>query len=397
MNCQELASCQFTAPDWCCDVSLSAAMASPKSKPIRSLLVLLLCFTTALLLWHHILMQPSCGALPSPASSTFLRVMVVADLHLAGPRTAWVDRVRREFFMRSVFRTAYRRLNPDALIVLGDVSDAGRKSNNAQWTAVVARFWDLVRPFSQSDPIQVVVGNHDVGDHHDPGFSSRLPRFAASFPGLDDTCGSRFTWKGIHFVSLNAMALHGDGCSVCSRVENHMGDASHSPVLLLHLPLYRADENACSGRDLPGCAPWHDLEGPCLKVGSGMPSLLPRELSHRIGQDVVSSKSSTQVLQSFRPRLVLSGHTHRWCDLVHSDGTREVTVPSLSWRNRDDPGFAFLTFYANSSFTLQRCVLARESTVMVVYILWGCTIFSGLVAAAFVLVNRFRAKSVKPE
>lgn len=120
---------------------------------------------------------------------------------------------------------AYRRLNPDALVVLGDVSDAGRKSNDAQWNAVVARFWDMVRPFA-AVPIQIVVGNHDVGDHHDPGFSRRLPRFAASFPGLDDTCGSHFTWHGVDFVSLNAMALHGDGCSVCSRVKEHLESTS---------------------------------------------------------------------------------------------------------------------------------------------------------------------------
>jgi len=320
--------------------------------------------------------------------------MVVADLHLAGPRTAWIDRVRRESFMRSTLRTAYHQLDPDALIVLGDLSDEGRKSSDAQWSAVVARFWDLVRPFSQAAvPIQIIVGNHDVGDHHDPGFSTRLPRFAASFPGLDETCGSRFTWNGIHFVSLNAMALHKDGCSVCSK---HID--SSLPVLLLHLPLYRVDENECSGIDIPRCAPWHDLYGPCLPIlmGSGTPSA--HDEPHRIGQDVLSVRDSTRVLQSFQPRLVLSGHTHRWCDRVHADGTREVTVSSLSWRNRDDPGFAFLTFEKNSSaFTLQRCMLARESTVIVVYVLWGCTVFSWLVAGVLALVIRFRSKSVKPE
>lgn len=289
----------------------------------------------------------------------------------------------------------------------------------------MARFWDLVRPFS-AVPMQIVVGNHDVGDHHDPGFSSRLPRFAASFPGLDDTCGSRFTWNGVDFVSLNAMALHGDGCSVCSRVEKHVesissalktdqkesdpgqdinghnisgadGGISTGPVLLLHLPLYRADDNACTSLDLPRCAPWHDLEGSCLKVGSAPPLVLPHEELHKVGQDVLSYKSSTQVLQSFRPRLVLSGHTHRWCDRLHADGTREVTVPSLSWRNRDDPSFAFLTFHANSSFTIHRCMLAHESTVILLYVLWGCTTLSWLLATTFILVSRLRSKSVKPE
>lgn len=152
------------------------------------------------------------------------------------PTECWQPRVCRVFHLRGgslaedwelYSQRAHRRLNPDALVVLGDVSDAGRKSSDAQWSAVVARFWDLVRPFS-AVPIQVVVGNHDVGDHHDPGFSSRLPRFAASFPGLDDTCSSRFTWNGVDFVSLNAMAIHRDGCSACSRVEKNVGNISSS-------------------------------------------------------------------------------------------------------------------------------------------------------------------------
>ena len=49
------------------------------------------------------------------------------------------------------------------------------------------------------------------------------------------------------------------------------GGASTGPVLLLHLPLYRADDSACTPIDLPRCAPWHDLEGSCLKVGSAPP------------------------------------------------------------------------------------------------------------------------------
>ena len=80
-------------------------MASSQSQPHTWVLLLLLCATGALLLWHHVLMEPSCGAAAlRSASSPSLSVVVVADLHLAGPRTAWVDRVRRESFMRSVFQ-----------------------------------------------------------------------------------------------------------------------------------------------------------------------------------------------------------------------------------------------------------------------------------------------------
>lgn len=179
----------------------------------------------------------------------------------------------------------YWKLKPDALVVLGDVSDAGRKSNDAQWDAVVSRFWSVIGPFVKG-PLQVVVGNHDVGDHHDHGMQARLPRFAASFPGLDPTCCSRYNWKLIDFISLNAMAMQGDHCSLCSDVEKvvekhsvlvqqHGQNRSHNnrsgPVLLLHLPLYREDDSACNSLDVPRCAPWHELEGSCLGVMASPP------------------------------------------------------------------------------------------------------------------------------
>ena len=37
-----------------------------------------------------------------------LKAMVVADLHLTGPRSAWFDRVSREFFMEFFFKVALR-------------------------------------------------------------------------------------------------------------------------------------------------------------------------------------------------------------------------------------------------------------------------------------------------
>lgn len=96
-------------------------------------------------------------------------------------------------------------------------------------------------------------------------------------------------------------------------------------------------------------------------------------------------------------RLVFSGHTHRWCDIIHADGTREITVPSLSWRNRNDPSFVMATFHTNSSVTVQRCMLANESTMIVLYIIWGLVTMSWLLATTLTAFNHVRHKSVKPE
>jgi len=60
--------------------------------------------------------------------------------------------------------------------------------------------------------------------------------------------------------------------------------------------------------------------------------------------DCLSLESSNILLDMLNPRLVLSGHTHHHC-LVHhkspQDGTPipEYSVPSFSWRNRNDPSF----------------------------------------------------------
>lgn len=57
---------------------------------------------------------------------------------------------------------------------------------------------------------------------------------------------------------------------------------------------------------------------------------------------------SPQLLQWFKPRLILSGHTHSGCEVVHDNKYPEISVPSFSWRNRNNPSF----------------ILVSESTVM---------------------------------
>ncbi|CAK9195422.1 unnamed protein product [Sphagnum troendelagicum] len=378
-----------------------------------SLLWLLLCLLLPALLLN-LITYPSCSPAPTvgtSSSSSSLKVAVVADLHLAGPGTHWFDRFRRESFLQSTFRKIYWKLKPDALVVLGDVSDAGRKSNDAQWDAVVSRFWSVIGPFAKG-PLQVVVGNHDVGDHHDQGMQARLPRFAASFPGLDPTCCSRYNWKLIDFISLNAMAMQGDRCSLCSDVEKvvekhsvlvqqHGQNRSHNnrsgPVLLLHLPLYREDDSACNSLDVPRCAPWHELEGSCLGVMASPPPVATPEEPYKVGQDVLPPDVSKYVLEALKPRLVLNGHTHRWCDHIHEDGTREITVSSLTWRNRDDPSFVIATFDANSSIHIQHCMLAHESTVLTIYLMQGVSILIWALITGFVAHQRHRSKNTKPE
>ena len=90
-----------------------------------------------------------------------------------------------------------------------------------------------------------------------------------------------------------------------------------------HFPLYRQTEAICTGVDAPP----------------------PEEKQSRNREkwEVVSKEMSNKLLSLIRPRLVLSGHTHHGCYLVHEDGTPEMTIPSFSWRNRNNPSFVLVS------------------------------------------------------
>eukprot|EP00250_Pteridium_aquilinum_P018972 c24245_g1_i1 orf=226-1452(+) len=355
----------------------------------------------------HILFNPSCsspiftwnGRLhPDDPSHVQLKAMVVGDLHLGGPTTMWLDRARRDSFMKASFKRAFQILKPHALLILGDISDWGRKSTEEQWGLVMRRFKDMVKPFLGL-PYHVIVGNHDIGDYYQVT-PTLLRRFVNSFPGLDETASAAFTIRNISFVSVNAMALACDVCPTFSSAQKAVEQfkaaldlsgiqssedtqqtnlQTHStrnafkrPVLLTHLPLYRADESVCDLVDVPKCAPWHEVEGGCSSLfESAKISRLYTLTPYRSMLDMLSLNTSKYLLSTLQPSLVLSAHAHRFCNRLMDDATREVTVSTFTWRNRDDPSFLLIHFYKDGTHKIQQCFLPRESLVVGLYVLQG--------------------------
>ncbi|MEQ2187359.1 hypothetical protein GOODEAATRI_003935, partial [Goodea atripinnis] len=86
-----------------------------------------------------------------------------------------------------------------------------------------------------------------------------------------------------------------------------------------HYPLYRVSDASCTGQD---AAPPEE-----------------RHLLFREKYDVLSKEASQRLLQWFKPRLILSGHTHSGCEVLHDNKYPEISVPSFSWRNRNNPSF----------------------------------------------------------
>lgn len=105
---------------------------------------------------------------------------------------------------------------------------------------------------------------------------------------------------------------------------------------------------------------------------------------HKQRYDVLSEDASTHLLTQIKPRLVFTAHTHDFCYTEHSILNNRIipewTVPSFSWRNRDDPSLMLLSVTTNNQ-RVSHCYLPRETTVfwsygigaflLIFYVLFG--------------------------
>lgn len=95
-------------------------------------------------------------------------------------------------------------------------------------------------------------------------------------------------------------------------------------LLLQHYPLYRESDKDCD-----------DFDSAPLPV---------RSQRFRERWECLSKDATEQLLQQIRPRLALSGHTHHGCTrpLPNNEGL-EITIPSFSWRNKDNPTYGLVS------------------------------------------------------
>ncbi|XP_076868736.1 metallophosphoesterase 1 isoform X2 [Brachyhypopomus gauderio] len=302
-------------------------------------------------------------------SAAPLRAMFLSDTHLLGAiQGHWFDKLRREWQMERAFQTALWLLRPEMVFILGDVFDEGKWSIPEDWEDDVRRFKQIFRHPSDTELV-VLIGNHDIGFHHEMS-SYKLERFERVF---STTSARMLTKRGVNFLLVNSVALHGDHCPICNRVETKLhslsvalncsvqnsrngGDGlrckagqtypSSPPIILQHYPLYRASDGKCTG------------------VDAAPPNERYKLFQERY--DVLSRDASQRLLWWFQPRLILSGHTHSGCEVLHENRFPEISVPSFSWRNRNNPSF-MLGSFSQSDYVLSKCFLPKESSVIAVY------------------------------
>ncbi|OAY58162.1 metallophosphoesterase 1 [Manihot esculenta] len=326
-----------------------------------------------------------------------LKVMMVANLLLYGSEAGFFNQYFRDYYMSKFFKKSFYTLKPDMLLVLGDVSAKGFELTKIKWVSVLHNFHRILGPFLEL-PFHVVLGDRDVGECSKLDVRS-VQWLARSFPGLDSAGCGAFEISNVSFVSLNAVALLCGNNKLRFSVEraietesidfqmeieniskvvddsgmfteldnfrwreNAMSSGS-GPVLFLHFPLHQTANDSCrEGRNIEKFASF-------FQPGSN--ALHSRELTDSGPYDLLQSippNASEYILQALKPRIIFSAHTHEFCDHTHSDGTREVTVPAMTWKARDNPGFIIATFHSDRRLvSVSYCSLARESHVLIVY------------------------------
>ncbi|XP_043722423.1 metallophosphoesterase 1-like [Telopea speciosissima] len=367
-----------------------------------------LIFVAALIVFEEWVSIPSCEVVPSNhpedvsvEDSEDLKVMMVANLLLLGSEAGYMNLYFRDSYMAKFFRKSFDRLKPDMLVVLGDVSAKGSELTSHKWFSVLQQFQRMVGPFL-SLPLHIVLGDRDIGECRHVS-SKLINRISSSLPGLDSAgCGS-FEVSNISFFSLNTVALlcgnNGLRFGVEKAIERESVDlqthivgtneatndsnrfhvhenfgsfhwrenavsSGSGPVLLLHFPLHPTTNNSCMDasalkRTVSPLERW-SLRTFYNQKQAGMG---PYELLQALPQN-----ATEYIIHALKPRIVFSAHTHRFCDHIHRDGTREVTVPAMTWNARDDPGFIVATFGRNKAVTISQCSLARESHVIMAYV-----------------------------
>lgn len=295
-----------------------------------------------------------------------VRAMFLADTHLLGPRNGhWFDKLRREWQMYRTFQTALAIHKPDVVFILGDIFDEGLWSRPDVFEAYTKRFRSIFS-VPKNTNLHVVAGNHDIGFHYviTPYLHQRFVN------GMKAPSVRRISIRGNHFILLNSMALEGDNCFLCRSTEitvkkiakqlncargtedvdcvkNSSINRYSRPIILQHFPMYRESDEICNELD----------EAP-LDI---------KNSKFREKWECLSEEATNQLLDALNPRLIVDGHTHHGCRNIHRNNILEITIPSFSWRNKDNPSFLMGEFTPND-YSTSKCHMPVESTVIRIYI-----------------------------
>ncbi|CAN6198261.1 unnamed protein product [Urochloa humidicola] len=328
--------------------STPATMAAWPNPALPLLLV------AALLAFEDWLSTPSCsGGPPAARGPGELRAMMVADLMLLGSDATYADRFFRDHLMYKVFANSIQTLQPDVIVVLGDISAKGSELSERKWISVIEQFEGILGHHS-SLPLLIALGDKDVGTCTSLE-GKFVRRRAKHLHGLDSFGCGAFEISNISFVTLNAVALLCGNNDLRFGVEKFMEresdhfqrlneaecyplgcekregstdiswrrnimESGSGPVVLLHFPLHKFDAEVTG---VPTSS--EPIVSDCSSVFSRSKRRGIYDHMHTL-----PANSTQYILQAFKPRIIFNAHTGTFLDFLHADGTREVTVPAMT-------------------------------------------------------------------
>uniref|UniRef100_A0ACD5XGB8 Uncharacterized protein n=1 Tax=Avena sativa TaxID=4498 RepID=A0ACD5XGB8_AVESA len=320
-------------------------------------LTLLLCaaWTAALLYgemgayWEaHLSCSWPSASSSSPSLNNHVKIAVIADPQLMdstslGLPASSIVLQAVEFFtdlnMRRSFQSVILPFKPDVILFLGDHFDGGPYMSDEEWQESLFRFKHIFSMSGQRTnphvPVYYLSGNHDIGysAFHSPKVISRYEK----------EFGPRnyhFLSGEVDFVVVDAQTLDGGAKQSKERSSTwefiktlSSGNESNPRVLLTHIPLYRPNNTPCG--------PHRSSPVINQRIYNA-----PMDQGIRY-QNYLSKETSDLLLRLLKPTLVLSGHDHDQCTVVHSTTfgpVTEHTLGTISWQQGNlYPSFMLLS------------------------------------------------------
>ncbi|KAF0921407.1 hypothetical protein E2562_006975 [Oryza meyeriana var. granulata] len=326
---------------------------------------------------------PSSSPSSPPSPNNHVKIAVVADPQLMdstslGLPLSSIALQAAEFYtdlnMRRSFQSVILPFKPDVLLFLGDQFDGGPYMSNEEWHGSLSRFKHI---FSMNEhitnpniPIYYLSGNHDIGYS---AFHKIHPEVITRYEKEFQSRNYQFSAGKVDFVVVDAQTL--DGATESKERSSSWefikalssGNKSNPKVLLTHIPLYRPNNSPCG--------PHRSSPVINQRVSS---AAMDQGITY---QNYLSKETSDLLLSLLKPVLVLSGHDHDQCTIVHPTpfgSVTEHTLGTISWQQGNlYPSFMLLSagpkLPANSTdieheVLTNLCFLPKQTHIYIWYI-----------------------------
>ncbi|XP_004510595.1 uncharacterized protein C630.12 isoform X1 [Cicer arietinum] len=302
--------------------------------------------------WPHLLHSSSSMQVQTKSENyqtDYVKVAVIADpqlmdktsLHLPEKSLALeIAKFYTDLNMRRSFFSSILPFKPDVVLFLGDYFDGGPFLSDEEWKESLYRFkhifgLDAQRKYTDKQ-VYYIPGNHDIGYE---SLHYAKPEVIRRYEETFGIRNYRFAVGKVDFIAVDAQTLDGHTqkhltSQTWEFVKNVSVDEVVRPrVLLTHIPLYRPDGTYCGP----------DRSSPIINQRIRHTV----QTSNIMYQNYVFEKSSKYLLDTIKPKLILSGHDHDQCTITRqskSGTVKEHTLGTISWQQGNlYPSFMLLS------------------------------------------------------